>query len=95
MDFIPTNQTTSAFNNVRLWALEDSECSGETLSIAAKIYRLELSASSNHDTPIEELPKKRQRDSKGAYNKHGGSNKILNEGHRRRPSASTATTNGI
>lgn len=62
-----------AFNNALQWTL--GEGSEENPAVAARIYHVK--EDSLRQT-IYRL-KKKQRNSEGVYNKHGGNNKILNE----------------
>jgi hypothetical protein len=62
-----------AFNEARLWAL--GEGSGETHAAAARIYHVKEDALRKSVY----RSRRRQRNSDGLYNQHGGNNKILNE----------------
>jgi hypothetical protein len=62
-----------AFNEAQLWALGDGL--GETDVAVAKIYHVKEDALCKS---VYQLRRK-QRNSDGLYNQHGGNNKILNE----------------
>jgi hypothetical protein len=61
-----------AFNNARLWALENDE---ETALTAARLYHVK--EQSLHKSVYRS--KTRRRNNQGVYNQHGGNNKILND----------------
>jgi hypothetical protein len=61
-----------ALNNARIWALEHPE---ETPTTAARIYHVK----EDSIRKVVLRSRKKQRNSEGRYNSHGGNNKILNE----------------
>lgn len=61
-----------AFNNARLWALENDE---ESVLTAARVYHVK-------ETVLKVSvfrSKTRKRNSQGVFNRHGGNNRILND----------------
>ena len=61
-----------AFNNARLWALENNE---EIALTAARLYHVK------EQSLIKSVyrSKTRKRNSQGVFNQHGGNNRILND----------------
>jgi hypothetical protein len=61
-----------AFNNARLWALENDE---ESVLTVTRVYHIK-------ETTLKVLvfrSKTRKRNSQGVFNRHSGNNKILND----------------